>query len=265
MSNYTISFAHANGFPAGSYDTFFSYFPDNMNIIALEKYGHSNTKPVNNNWQAQVEELIEHVEKNSIDGQKFICLGHSFGGVISFLACCQRPDLFNALIMLDPPVLSGAPAFAARLLKKTPWIDKYSPAGKAKNRQKKWPLNTDIHAAFAQRTLFKNFDSRCLNDYIKHGIITGNKQLELAFDAGIEASIFRSIPTNLSHYKNKLKVPGILVYGNQTTVFPHYTFENFAKLNPKINIRTTQGGHMFPLESPKQTAKLIIKLIEELT
>jgi hypothetical protein len=64
MSNYTISFAHANGFPAGSYDTFFSYFPDNMNFIALEKYGHSNTKPVNNNWQAQVEELIEHVEKN---------------------------------------------------------------------------------------------------------------------------------------------------------------------------------------------------------
>jgi pimeloyl-ACP methyl ester carboxylesterase len=136
MSNYTISFAHANGFPAGSYNTLFSYFPDNMKVIALEKYGHSKIKPVNNNWQAQVEELIEHVEKNRISSQQSICLGHSFGGVISFLACCQRPDLFDALIMLDPPVLSGAQAFAARLLKKTPLIDKYSPAGKAENRQK---------------------------------------------------------------------------------------------------------------------------------
>ena len=265
MSNYTISFAHANGFPAGSYNTLFSYFPDNMKVIALEKYGHSKIKPVNNNWQAQVEELIEHVEKNRISSQQSICLGHSFGGVISFLACCQRPDLFDALIMLDPPVLSGAQAFAARLLKKTPLIDKYSPAGKAKNRQKKWPLHTDIHATFAKRTLFKNFDTRCLDDYIKHGIITRNKQLELAFDAGIEASIFRSIPTNLSNYKNKLKIPGMLVYGNQTTVFPHYTFQNFVKLNSSINIQTTEGGHMFPLESPKQTATLIIKLIESLT
>jgi pimeloyl-ACP methyl ester carboxylesterase len=265
MLNYTISFAHANGFPAGSYDTLFSYFPDNIKIIALEKYGHSKTKPVNNNWQAQVEELIEHVEKNQSDGQQSVCLGHSFGGVISFMACCQRPDLFNALIMLDPPVLSGASAFAARLLKRTPWIDKYSPAGKAKNRQKKWPENTDFHATFAKRTLFKNFDTRCLDDYIKHGIISRNKQLELAFDAGIEANIFRTIPTNLSQYKNKLKTPGILVYGKQTTVFPHHTFTNFAKLNHKMSLQTTDGGHMFPLESPKETAELIMKLIAQLT
>ncbi len=264
MSKYTISFAHANGFPAGSYNTFLSHFPDNTNIIALEKYGHCKSKPVNNNWEAQVEELIEHVVNNHDTDHKTICLGHSFGGVISFIACCQRPDLFDALIMLDPPVLSGLPAFAAKILKKTPWIDKYSPAGKAKNRQKNWPKNTDMHATFAQRTLFKNFDSRCLNDYIKHGIIARNDQLELIFDAEIEASIFRSIPTNLSRYKGKLKIPATLVYGNQTTVFPHYTFNNFAKLNRRMNVQTTDGGHMFPLESPEQTANLIIKLIEEL-
>jgi carboxypeptidase C (cathepsin A) len=32
-----------------------------------------------------------------------------------------------------------------------------------------------------------------------------------------------------------------------------------------MSLQTTEGGHMFPLESPKKTAELIIKLIAKLT
>ncbi len=262
MQNTVINFAHANGFPAGSYQTLFSYLPDNLRVIALDKYGHTQAKPINHNWQAQVEELISFVESKQVDGNKVICLGHSFGGVISFIACCQRPDLFKGLIMLDPPALSGAGALAARLVKKTRWIDKFSPAGRAKNRRTHWPLATDIGALFSGRKLFKAFDSRCLSDYIIHGICERNNQLELSFDAQIEANIFRNIPSNLSRYKNKLTVPATLVYGTETDVFPHHIFKRFVKLNKQIKLQTTPGGHMFPLESPEQTAKLIAEIVE---
>lgn len=261
MPTNIINFAHANGFPAGSYQTLFSYLPDNMKIIALEKYGHDKQKPINHNWQAQVEELITHVESQQVDGNKVICLGHSFGGVISFIACCQRPDLFKGLIMLDPPALSGAGALAARLLKKTKWIDKFSPAGRAKNRRSQWPLGSDIGALFSGRKLFKAFDSRCLADYITHGICERNNQLELSFDAQVEANIFRNIPSNLSSYKNKLTVPAALVYGATTDVFPHHIFSRFVKLNKRIALKTVPGGHMFPLENPEETAKLITDII----
>ena len=261
MPKHIINFAHANGFPAGSYQTFFSYLPENMQVIALDKYGHSKQKPINHNWQAQVEELISYVESNQVNGKKVICLGHSFGGVISFIACCQRPDLFNGLIMLDPPTLSGAGALAARLVKKTRWIDKFSPAGRAENRRAQWPLGSDIGALFSGRKLFKDFDSRCLNDYITHGICERNNQLELTFDAQVEANIFRNIPSNLSSYKNKLTIPATLVYGTTTDVFPHHIFSRFIKLNKHIKLQTTPGGHMFPLESPERTAKLITNII----
>ena len=262
MSKNVINFAHANGFPTGSYQTLFNYLPNNTKIIALNKYGHDPKTPVNHNWQAQVEELIVYVEGQQVDGNKVICLGHSFGGVISFIACCQRPDLFKGLIMLDPPALSGAGALAARLLKKTKWIDKFSPAGRAKNRRSQWPLGTDIASSFAKRKLFKGFDSRCLGDYITYGICERNNQLELVFDAQIEASIFRNIPSNLSSYKNKLTIPATLIYGENTDVFPHHIFSRFVKLNKKIKLQTTPGGHMFPLESPERTAKLIAEIIE---
>ena len=257
-----INFAHANGFPAGSYQTLFSYLPDNIRVIALDKYGHDKKSPISHNWQAQVEELIHYVEEQQVDDNKVICLGHSFGGVISFIACCQRPDLFKGLIMLDPPVLSGAGALAARLLKKTKWIDKFSPAGRAKNRRTQWPLGSDIGAAFARRKLFSAFDHRCLADYITHGICERNNQLELIFDAQVEANIFRNIPSHLSSYKNKLSIPATLIYGTTTDIFPHHIFSRFIRLNKNIKLITTPGGHMFPLESPEQTAKLIAEIVD---
>jgi len=262
MSKNVINFAHANGFPTGSYQTLFNYLPDKIQVIALDKYGHDPKRPINHNWQAQVEELITYVEGQQVDGKKVICLGHSFGGVISFIACCQRPDLFKGLIMLDPPVLSGAGALAARLLKKTRWIDKLSPAGRAKNRRSQWPLGSDIGSAFAKRKLFRGFDSRCLGDYITYGVCERNDQLELVFDAQVEANIFRNIPSNLSRYKNKLTIPATLIYGDSTDVFPHHIFRRFIKLNKQIKLQTIPGGHMFPLESPEQTAKLIAKIID---
>lgn len=263
MPKNIIAFSHANGFPAGSYKTLFSYLPEDMQVVAVEKYGHNPKSLVNHNWQAQVEELIAYVESQQVEGKKVICVGHSFGGVISFIACCQRPDLFKGLIMLDPPVLSGIGALTARLLKKTKWIDKFSPAGLAKNRRSHWPLGSDVGLGFSKRKLFRNFDSRCLADYITHGICERNNQLELVFDAQIEANIFRNIPSNLNSYKNKLTIPATLIHAESTDTFPHEMFQRFAKLNKQIKLTTMPGGHMFPLESPEKTAKLICDIISE--
>jgi pimeloyl-ACP methyl ester carboxylesterase len=262
-----INFVHGNGFPSGSYQTLFSYLPADTDVLALDKYGHDHNFPVNNNWQSQVDELVEFVKSHQkIDSngepEKVICLGHSFGGVLSFIACCQYPSLFKGLIMLDPPVLTGITALVARLIKKTRWIDQFSPAGKSKVRRTHWPLGADVGQSFSKRKLFSNFDKRCLDDYIKHGIVENNERLELRFDARIETKVFRNMPSNLARYKNKLTVPAALVYGESTDVVPHHFFKDFSRLNKNIKLKTIAGTHMFPLESPEKTAKLIIDLIE---
>jgi pimeloyl-ACP methyl ester carboxylesterase len=104
MSKPVINFVHANGFPAGSYRTFLSLFSNDYSTIALEQYGHDDNYPIHNNWQFLVNELVDFVKKQD---QKVICVGHSFGGVISFMAACQHPELFRGVVMLDPPVFSG--------------------------------------------------------------------------------------------------------------------------------------------------------------
>ncbi len=262
MSQKLINFIHANGFPVKTYQTLFNYFPDNYKVIALDKYGHDQHYPVENNWHKLVEELINFAEKSQQKKGKMICVGHSFGGVLSFMAACQRPDLFTGVIMIDPPVFVGPSALAVRLIKKTRFIDKLSPAGKSKTRRTHWPLGSDIKKQFSRRELFKNFDKRCLSDYVEHGIVEKNNQFELAFSADIETEIFRTLPCNLTSFKNKLTIPGALVYGEQTDVCPKHFFKNFAKLNKKITLQSVPGGHMFPLERPEETAKLITEIIK---
>ena len=264
MSKSLINFVHANGFPAGSYQTLFNYFPEQYQIIAHEKYGHNKQYPVENNWQPLVDELIYFVKNQLVIHQQeqVISVGHSFGGVLSFIAACQQPHLFKGLVMLDPPVVTGKTAFAMKFIKKTRLIDKFSPSGKALVRRTSWPLGTDVAKLFSKRSLFKNFDERCLADYVNHGIIERNEQLELAFSAQVEADIFRNLAENLSSYKDKLHIPATLVYAEQTDVCPHNFFKKFTKLNKNIKLTTTPGGHMFPLEQPEKTAKLITTIIE---
>jgi len=259
MPKTLINFVHANGFPAGSYQTLFNYLPNEYKVISHEKYGHNSQYPVENNWQPLVDELVDFVKQQLTINkqQQVISIGHSFGGVIAFIAACQQPQLFKGLIMLDPPVVTGSTAVAVKLLKKVRLMDRFSPAGKAKSRRTNWPLNTDMVTLFSSRDLFKRFDERCLSDYIDHGIIKRNNQLELVFSAQVETDIFRNLAANLSQYKNQLSVPASLIYADKTTVFPHIYFKRFAKLNKNIKVEITQGGHMFPLEHPEKTAQLL--------
>jgi len=263
MTQTTLNFVHANGFPSGSYQALFDSFPSDINVIALDKYGHDPQYPVKDNWQPLVEQLIQYVEEQHQFAEPVVAVGHSFGGVLSFLAVCQRPDLFKGLIMIDPPVFTGSAAMIARILKKTKLIDKFSPAGRAKKRRSHWPINSNVVELFSRRSLFKNFDPRCLNDYVKHGIIEKNDQLELAFRADIEAAIFRELPTNLNSYKNKLTVPAKLIFAEQTDVCPTHFFKKFTKLNKLMQLSSVPGGHMFPLERPEDTAQLIMETIKE--
>lgn len=255
-----INLVHANGFPVGSYKTFLAEFSSSYHTTGHDKFGHNDNYPIHSNWQYLVTELVDYLKQQD---QKVICIGHSFGGVISFLAACQHPELFRGLIMLDPPVVTGPFSHILKVVKKTPFIDTWSPAGRAIKRQRYWPADTNMVSNFAHKKLFHNFDQRCLKDYVDHAVKHRNNRLELTFLPEVEADIFRHMPSNLSQYKNKLKVPAALIYGENTTVFPIKYFERFAKLNDIELAMMPNGGHMFPLEQPENTANMIKAIIKD--
>jgi pimeloyl-ACP methyl ester carboxylesterase len=261
MAKNIINLVHANGFPAGSYNTFLSYFAADYQCIAHQQYGHNPRFPIHHNWQYLVDELIDFLRQQD---EPVIGLGHSFGGVLTFMAACKAPDLFRGIVLLDPPIFTGPISLAIKLAKRTKLIDKLSPAGKAKMRRQAWPLQADVRQHFARSRLFRDFDPRCLQDYVDSAIAVGNNQQELQFQREVEADIFRHMPTNLASYQRKLTVPAALLYGEHTDVCTPTYVKRFAKQHPEMHFQQVDNGqHMFPLEQPEQVSLQIKALLKD--
>ena len=260
-----VHFAHANGFPAKSYLKVFSHLSNNIELIALDKFAHNPQFPLNNNWGNQVDELIHYVEmKRALIGGDLpvVLVGHSFGAVVSYLACCKKPSLFSGLVLLDPPLLTGIASWIFRFAKKGKLIDKLTPAGKTKIRNTKWHHKTDLIQYFKKRALFRNMDVDCISDYVSAVMHENQKQLHLNFDVNVEADIFRTIPVNLHQQYGKLQAPTYLLTGKDTDVCRPKQVTHFLKGNPTITHLTLDfGGHMFPLEKPVELAQQLNQII----
>ncbi|MCV2885216.1 alpha/beta hydrolase [Aestuariibacter sp. AA17] len=255
-----LHFAHANGFPAGSYRQLFEYLPDTWHIEAIDKIGHNPQFPVSRGWPFLIKEL-EHYLESHFDAPVY-GVGHSFGGLLTYLTACHRPDLFKGVIMLDPPVVTGLMRHVAKAVRLTPFFDKITPAGKAAVRCTRWPKDTDLVQYFKQRGLFRHISEDIVGDYVASAIASNEDEHILAFDHQTEAEIFRTVPLNLPAYYNKFTVPGKLVTAEHSDVVKPSMVKQFIHKNGLLHTEFKGAGHMFPLEQPGETAKLIQRTID---
>ena len=261
--SYQLHFAHANGFPSGSYRKLFSALPDNYHVHAIEKFGHSSRFPISNNWDKQALELNHYLDERLPQEQQVIAVGHSFGAVVSYLAACTRPERFKGLIMLDPPLVSGFGRHVIALAKYTPFIDKLTPASLAKTRNRRWQHSVDLVDYFANKGLFKHMDRDCIQDYVNAVIDESGPEKVVTFDPAVEAELFRTVPHNLHRFAGKLECPATIVTGEQTNVCVPLLRNRFIKQNGLKHV-TFPGGHMFPLEQPIEMAAFLVDLIDEM-
>ncbi len=71
---------------------------------------------------------------------KSLALVHSLGAVLTFQAALKRPELFEQVIMIDPPLIMGKDAFALHVAKtlKLKAVDKMSPGFFVLRRRDHW-------------------------------------------------------------------------------------------------------------------------------
>ncbi|MNL64938.1 hypothetical protein D3C87_1892130 [compost metagenome] len=86
----------------------------------------------------------------------------------------------------------------------------------------------------------------------------GNK-LRLRFDPATEISIFRGVPHTSPGSTRQLQVPLAVVRGHNSRVVMRHHVSSVGRL-PQGEVLTMPGGHMFPLERPQDTARLLKNL-----
>jgi pimeloyl-ACP methyl ester carboxylesterase len=256
-----IVFSHANGFPAGTYRVLFDVWRAAGHAVhALEKFGHDPAYPVSSNWPKLRDQLIGFVEHEV--HAPAVLVGHSLGGLLSLLVACRRPDLVRALVLLDAPLITGWRAHSVQMLKRMRLISRISPARVARRRRHVWPDRTAVAAHFAAKAPFARWDARVLADYVACGFEDCAGQVQLAFRREIESAIYDTLPHHLGALlrRHPPRCPVAFVAGRQSAEMRQAGAQASLRLAGE-RFAWVDGTHLFPMERPDDTARLVLAQI----
>lgn len=252
-----LFFAHANGFPCGSYAKLLEPLRSDYAIHHLPQHGHDPRFPVDDNWGNLVGEMVHHLEAL---GTPVWGVGHSFGGLLHLQTALCRPDLYQGVIMLDSPFFTLPDQWVIRAAKRLGLIDRLTPAGRTQGRREVFDDPTSARRYFAGKALFRRFDPDCLDAYLQHGLQAEGSSMRLSFNPRTEIDIYRSVPDTRPGSTRGFQLPLALVRGERSdTVRRHHTWA--ARALARGEFHQVPGSHMFPLEHPLQTAALIRQVL----
>ncbi|MBC7900652.1 MAG: alpha/beta hydrolase, partial [Saprospiraceae bacterium] len=180
MGKKIIHFAHANGFPAGTYTRLFALLKPSLEIRFINRHGHDPRYPVTDGWMGLKDELRDAIVKDFT--QPVIGVGHSLGGILHLLVCVDNPELYERIILLDAPIISRFSSGGIRVLKTLRLMDRLSSARMTKSRRSLWASKAEALEHFQAKPKFAAFDSEVLNDYIEYGTIQTSEGVRLFFD-----------------------------------------------------------------------------------
>lgn len=262
MSKQIIHFAHANGFPAKTYTKLFSYLEDDYKIGYLTRHAHNPKFPVTDGWERLRDELREAIEKRY--ARKIIGVGHSLGGILHFLVAVEKPELYEAIVLLDAPIISRLSSGGVRVLKILNLIDRFTPSQTTRFRRNLWQTKDEVYEHFRQKEKFAAFDEAVLRDYAEHGTTRTERGWELFFKPAIEAKIYRALPHNLPKFRGKLTVPAAYIGGTDSQE-ARMARLSFMRKHLPFEFHFLKGTHLFPLEKPLETAAAIKAAVRRLT
>ncbi len=258
-----IHFAHANGVPSKVYTKLFDLLKDQYDVIYVPLLGPDRRYPIDKGWKSLTDQVVDSIVQQA-EGRKVIGLGHSLGAVLTFQAAMKRPELFEQVIMLDPPMIVGKDSFAMFLtaLVNPKMLDKITPAGLSVKRRDHWESREQAAELLRPKGFYNEFDPECFDAYIQYALtddpVRGGVSLTISkYD---EVDIFR---TNSDLYWLPMSKPQVktqLVVGDQSPFLKRKLPQNIKK-KFAIPYTMTPGGHMFPLEHPIEVVELIKRLI----
>ena len=158
-----LFFFHSNGFPARTYghllNTLETWNPEAINILGADLSSFGGT------MDPMVQEVISQVapEKgNAIE------IGHSLGGSLCILAQASQPNLFQNMILLDPPIFSPLKRSAIRWLRRLGILEWFSPSRRVKRRRNTFASSNQALEYFLQPYLyFMTFPNPHLSSILK--------------------------------------------------------------------------------------------------
>ncbi len=264
----TIVFAHANGFPAGTYEPLFDLWrAAGWRVEAPERFSHDARYPVTSNWPRLRDQLTDFIVARDLAGAMLV--GHSLGGVVSLLAACKRPDLVGGLVMLDSPIVTGWRAHSVHMAKRLGLIERVGPGAISKGRRHEWPSREAVHAHFVAKSAFARWDPRMLAAYVRAGfdeVDGAGGKVTLGIPRETETRVYNTLPHHVPALlrKHPPRCDVGFIAGTRSVEMRQGGYAA-ARAFAGPRWRTIEAGHLYPMEQPDRTAALVLELLDTMT
>jgi len=215
-------------------------------------------------WYTLAEDLIQAFD--ALGWRGVIGIGHSMGGVITMVAAVQRPDLFRAIVLMDPVLMDPKVLTLFRILRALGLGARLHPlARRARRRRRVWPSREAAAAHLRSRPLFAAWHPAAFAGYLEEGLRPSRDgQVELAYPPEWEVHIFVSVPHDAWRFVPRIPIPTLVMRGTVTDTFTADSEARFRRLKPDARFAVIPGSHLFPMERPEETARSIRAWLTEI-
>lgn len=264
-SGETIHFYHANGFPAGVYQPFLQTLNQDFDVYALQSRATwpDMPAPQHTNWHIYADDLIEFIEKL---GKPIIAIGHSMGASATVLAAGKRPDLFKALILIEPAMVSLPMSLLLQTMPKKIINDLRLIKGTA-NKPDTWSSKEEYLTYIKKFKGYRQFSDESFHYFSDNAIKQKNGKFKLLFPKQWEAYNYTNPPYLMRDLTklDKLNIPTIAIRGKPNMFFSHKLWDRWTKVQKKaIFLENENFSHLFPLEGPEECMTLIKQGLKQL-
>lgn len=258
-----IHFAHSNGFPPACFQQMINPLLPQYRVIGMHHRPlWPNSQPEElTDWNVVADDMIRFFDQEKLRG--VVGVGHSLGAVATMFTALKRPDLFRALVLIEPVFL---PPHLLEMVAAHPDAANHIPlVDTARRRRNNWPNRQAAFDHFRAKDAFTRWSDAALWDYVNGALVERNGAVHLAYRREWEARFYSRPPTTVWDDIPRLTHPTLAIHGADSNAIVTPSWQRWQQLQPDATfVELADSGHMVTMERPDAVAGAIINFLEML-
>lgn len=262
-----VHFAAANAYPPGAYHKLLMRLAGDYRVLAVHHrplWAGSRPEELND-WGGIADDLIRFFDQQNL--RDVVGVGHSLGAVATMMASLQRPELFCALVLIEPVFL---PPHVLNLLVTGANLEEpyETPLVKiARNRRNGWTNRQDVFDHYRSKRVFGRLSDEALWDYVRYGTVKNESGgVRLFYSPEWEARIYTLPPTGVWDLIPEITHPTLAIRARETDTLMEGAWSLWQQLQPSARFKEFQdSGHLLPMERPDDVAAEISAFVAGLS
>ena len=211
-------------------------------------------------WQVIADDLQSFLTQQEY--RQIIGVGHSLGAVATMMVAGQVPDLFRALVLIEPvflpeqilKMIAGQPALAEKM----PLLPL------TRRRRTHWPDRQAAFTHFRKKAVFQRWSDESVWDYVNYALQeTETGEVTLTYSREWEAQFYATPPLNVWQDIPQVSQPTLAIRGADSDTLPPQSWAMWQELQPEAAfVEIPDTGHMLPMERPQLLAETILKFLQ---